>query len=308
MDGTTVATCPMFHSCEFWGTTMRAVPVLRADLETAVRQAAAQRDGELVVKSRGAEARIHFHHGSIAWLVAPGRPSALEAAFEAPLHEVRDEARAVIDESRRTRRPFDEVIHELGLVPAEVVTRRLRRWILEGFAEVRSWEVPELTFHPGRRDFHGRHMVSVEELLVERASGTQPVAATVPPPARACAKSVNCHGCGADVMRTVQSLLDLDAVLGAVVVDPATGRILGRGGVRLDPAVLGAQLNLIRSLPPDELPGEIVLTSATNLHLTHTTACGSAVVSVQAQRAGAPLALLRVSVGKAARAILPQAR
>lgn len=283
----------------------------RTSLFEAIRDAASQGNGELVVKSGSAVARLFFHDGELAWLAVPGRPSALEAALGAPLRDRRDEARAVLDECRRTGQPFDEVIVALGLAPSEIVARRMRRWIVDAFADVRAMERPELLFLPGRRAFAGGHKVSLEELLGEpratRESSSIPVTRTVPPPDRAvrCEGAGTCRGCADDVTRTIRGLLDLDAVLGATVVHTTTGQPIGAGGVLVDPDVLASQLRLLRSLPPDEHPGELVLTGATTLHLAHATRCDSAIVSVLAQRLVAPLALLRVSIGRVARELGP---
>lgn len=276
----------------------------RTSFVEAVREASRQGDGELVVRSGQVIGRVFFHEGDLVWLALPGRPSALEAALGAVLRDRRDEARAIFDECRRTGQAFDEVIAALGLVPAEIVARRLRRWLIDGFEELQVLPDPECLFLPGKMAFAGGHRVPLSVVLDDAPSSVvTPLARTVPPPERhlRCDLAAECRGCGDDVHTTIRRLLELEAVLGAAVVHSSTGQPIGAGGVAIDPDVLATQLRTLRALPRDEQPAELLLTGATTLHLAHSTSCESAMVCVLAQRKLAPLALLRVSVSRVVR-------
>jgi CheY-like chemotaxis protein len=281
----------------------------RASVRVALQDAANHGDGELVIRAGTTVARVFFHHGDVAWLAVPGQPSALEAVLDGPIQECWAEAQAVLDESRRTGRPFDEVIVSLGLASPDWVVSSLREWFRRGVAALLALPEPEVLFLPGKRAFGG-HRVSLASLL----EGSEPPPSTrkplsLPPPAvtRKLPKcdGTRCQGCGDDVTRTIRGLLDLDAVLGAAVVHAATGQAIGAGGVTIDPDVLAAQVRTIRTLPSDEQLGELVLTGASTLHISHATACEGAVVSVLAARSVAPLALLRISVARVAKSIAP---
>lgn len=280
----------------------------RLSLQDAFRDASRQGNGELIVRAATCVARVFFYEGDVAWVAMPGRPSALETLLGGKMAEQGDEVRAVIDECRRTGCPFDEVVVSLGLVSADLVTARLDAWFHSVIADLFTLPDTETFFLPGRREFAGGHRVSVEELLDDAPpSVVEPRWPSIPAPPRLarCERGGSCRGCGDDVTSTVDALLALDSVIGAAVVHGATGQALGAGGLSIDADVMAAQVRLIRSLPPTEQPGELVLSGGSTLHFARATRCELAVVIVLAALPQAPLGLLRIRVAGLAEAISP---
>jgi CheY-like chemotaxis protein len=276
-------------------------------LTDALRSAARAGNGELVVRSTEHVSRVFFHDGDVAWLAAPREPSALEAVLGGSLADLQEEAQAVIDECRRTGAPFDEIVVALGLASNDLVAARFEGWMRRGFAALLARPEVETLFIPGRRDFAGRLRMPLEELLDEAPpSVVEPRAPSLPPPRLARCEQTGCSGCGVDVDQTIHALLALERVMGATVVHTVTGQAIGTGGVGVDHDLLAAQVRLLRSSPVEDPTSELSMGSGEELYLSHATACPSAIVSVVASRANAPVGLLRLSVARIARGILPR--
>lgn len=245
----------------------------------ALAEALQSPGGEVVARCGEAVGRIFVHEGRVAWAHVSTEPSSLVELIEPDAGLTDEDLRGVIDECKRSRRNFGEVLISWGLVDRARLRERLRRWISRKLDTILHLPHASVLFVPETRTYASDLTFSLDEVLQRDA---MPRSEPHPGPASAFADapaSVRAWTSAAppappallaELSRRLDEALRMEGARSAAILDSETGRCLGHKGepVNLDLAL--EQLKVARALGAAEPAEELLVSSKANLHLMRT--------------------------------------
>jgi hypothetical protein len=224
------------------------------------------RAGELIVSRQDDLGRVHVEPGKIAWVHRPRHAVSIRGLLGEVGNALADETiRDIVEESRRTRRHFADVLVEWEVAPREVVREQLRQHVAAELAVILQWTDATATFVEDRRASTSTFAFDTSEVWAtpqpsKRSETLQGMVAVraepLPDPAR------------------VQSWLDRIAavphVLGCALLDTRIGQVLGsRGSLSEDTDVAWEMAGGFSALGPTA--EEILATTKTSAFLVRST-------------------------------------
>ena len=227
-----------------------------ASLPDALRAAVAQGNGELIVSSAEASARVLVHDGLIAWVaVADGSPGFLQVLIE---EEVLDQTttESLVEECRHRGTSVTDLIVEWGLLERDDLRQRLAAWQRNELERMFALPDARSLFVAQKRRFSGSMAFPAEEVAPNlKRRQVAPTGA----PTEELRPSLIPSNCWEEAFvpapaggPAVEVLLDRcmagDGVLGVAAFDPVLGYHLGRRGTALSPDIAWAQLQVINAV------------------------------------------------------------
>jgi hypothetical protein len=187
---------------------------------------AAGKTGEVIVRSEGEDevARIHVQGGKIGWIHRSKHRVSMRAMLTEGGVAMDDEtAREVMDESRRTRRHFGDVLIALKVVDEQALRQCLQRQLSRELGAVLQWQDALATFVRDERSLASQLAFDESELRVtprkSRRILTEPGFPAVTPD-EPLADPAAIDG-------WLDQLAALDAVIGCALLDAKNGHNLG---------------------------------------------------------------------------------
>jgi hypothetical protein len=246
-----------------------------AVLGQALRAAAAEGNGELVIRSGARVAKIFFHDGRIAWIHVPGEPSSLADIFSAGSTIDGETVRLVIEECRTSGSPLSDTLIRWGVLDREQARTRLRHWLRKQLVVVLGFEHPAALFLPQALSYSDDLLYSLEELIPPPRART--VVPSMKPPGQTLSVEppfsnwndafVNTQDTSRQTTPLLEDCLRLEGARGAAVLDCATGACLGRHGDGLDPDIAWAFLRGLNVIARQECVSDSVVTTDLHHHL-----------------------------------------
>ncbi|MFO0551651.1 MAG: hypothetical protein U0271_24915 [Polyangiaceae bacterium] len=188
---------------------------------------AAERSGEVIVASGDESARVHVEQGRIVWVHRSQRAASVRQLLSRAGANIDEEGvRDLLEESRRTRQHFADVVVSWGLVEPAALREALRQHLAEELAIVLGWPSASAAFVADHRASSSAARVSFSgPELGLRARSLSRVSTLQDLPA------VEIPSVGD---RSVEAWLErvraIEHVLGSALVDPKMGRVVGSLG------------------------------------------------------------------------------
>ena len=187
---------------------------------------AARRTGEVIVRCEADDevARIHVQGGKIGWIHRSKHRISMRAVLaEGGVVIDDDTAREVMDESRRTRRHFGDVLIDLKIVDEPTLRQCLQRTLTAELSAVMHWESAHATFVRDDRALVSPLAFDETELRSaprrSRRILTEPGFPAVTPDEPAIAPGT--------IDRWLDHVAGLDAIIGCALLDAKNGHMLG---------------------------------------------------------------------------------
>ena len=239
----------------------------------ALAEALSGPGGEDVVRREEAVGRIFVHQGRVAWAHVSTEPSSLYELLEPDSNVSSEDLRSVLQECKDQKKSLGEVLVAWGFTDRARLRERLRGWIARKLDVILRLPHPSVLFVPEARSFSGDLTYSLDEVLLgaadRPAAPAEPEAVTTraSTPASAWVRVASAAAPeGLDAAK-LDGAMSIDGVISAAVLDASTGAYVWQRGEPLD-VELGLQLTrLSRMLPAGEAAEEVVLTTATKLHV-----------------------------------------
>jgi len=245
----------------------------------ALSEALESPGGEVMVRSGEAVGRIFVHEGRVAWAHVSTEPISLYELLEPDAGVTSDDLRGVIEECKRTRRNFGEVLVAWGLVDRARLRERLCRWISRKLDAILHLPHPSVLFVPQAREYASDLTFALEEVLLQDAmprSEQIPVMEAVFTDAPASVRAWSNAAPQAppalltELQRRLGEALRIEGARSAALLESETGRCLAQRGEPVNLDLAFEQLRLARALGPDESAEEILISSSTSFHLMRT--------------------------------------
>jgi CheY-like chemotaxis protein len=243
----------------------------------ALNEALSSPGGEVVVRREEAVGRIFVHEGRIAWAHVSTEPGALYELIEPEMAVSKDDLRGVVEECRKTRKSFTEVLIERGLTDRARHRERLQRWIERKLDAILHMPHPMVTFVPEARAYARDLTFALDEVLVrppppEPSAAGEAVARLASTPASVQASHGAALRSSPELLPGLSSKLDaalrIEGAAAAALLELSTGRCLERRGEPVDLDLALGHLKLMRALPAGESMEEVLLTSSSRFHIT----------------------------------------
>lgn len=247
-------------------------PKARAVLQALV-DAAAEGDGELVLRERDTTARVFLHRGKVAWAHVSDDPSGLFDILDPERGIDSDVAREVVEECRRTRARLSDTLVRWGLVDRARLRDCLLAWTSRKIAGMRQFSNPKWLFLPAVRNYAEDLLFDLEELVDPEELKT--VSASSPPPSKGPEAPKNMWETAfvSEIPVSIEDSELMDrcmlgaGVKGVAVIDRATGRCLGQRGARLNPDIVWAHIQCLNAVAAQELVADTVVATDRHYHL-----------------------------------------
>lgn len=247
-------------------------PATRAVLQ-ALLDAAAEGDGELVLRDKDTTARVFLHRGKIAWAHVSDDPSGLFDVLDPERGIDSDVAREVVEECRRTRARLSDTLVRWGLVDRARLRDCLLAWTSRKIAGVRQFSNPKWLFLPAVRSYAEDLLFDLEELV--DPDELKAVGASAPPPSTTTEAPRNMWETAfvSEIPVSIEDSELMDrcmlgpGVKGVAVIDRATGRCLGQRGARLNPDIVWAHIQCLNAVAAQEHVADTVVATDRHYHL-----------------------------------------
>jgi CheY-like chemotaxis protein len=247
-------------------------PRTRAVLQALV-DAAAEGDGELVIRDRDTTARVFLHRGKVAWAHVSDDPSGLFDILDPERGMDQDTVREVVEECRRTRARLSDTLVRWGLVDRARLRDCLLAWTSRKIAGVRQFSNPQSLFLPAVRNYAEDLLFDLEELV--GADDLKAVSASSPPPENAALAPRNMWETAfvSEIPISIEDSELMDrcmlggGVKGVAVIDRASGRCLGQRGARLNPDIVWAHIQCLNAVAAQEHVADTVVATDRHYHL-----------------------------------------
>jgi len=247
-------------------------PKARAVLQALV-DAAAEGDGELVLRERDTTARVFLHRGKVAWAHVSDDPSGLFDILDPERGIDSDVAREVVEECRRTRARLSDTLVRWGLVDRARLRDCLLAWTSRKIAGMRQFSNPKWLFLPAVRNYAEDLLFDLEELVDPEDLKT--VSASSPPPSKGPEAPRNMWETAfvSEIPVSIEDSELMDrcmlgaGVKGVAVIDRATGRCLGQRGARLNPDIVWAHIQCLNAVAAQEHVADTVVATDRHYHL-----------------------------------------
>ena len=223
----------------------------------ALSEALESPGGEVMVRSGEAVGRIFVHEGRVAWAHVSTEPISLYELLEPDAGVTSDDLRGVIEECKRTRRNFGEVLVAWGLVDRARLRERLCRWISRKLDAILHLPHPSVLFVPQAREYASDLTFALDEVLLQDA---MPRSEQIPV----------MEAVFTDAPASVRAWSNAAPQAPPALLESETGRCLAQRGEPVNLDLAFEQLRLARALGPDESAEEILISSSTSFHLMRT--------------------------------------
>ncbi len=183
------------------------------------------RSGEVIVASGDESARIHLERGRIVWVHRSQHAASIRSLLARAGANIDDDSvRDILDESRKSRKHFADVIVGWGLVSPGALREALRQHLSEELTVVLAWPSASATFVADNRPNAAPISFTGKELGLRAQSGAR-VSTLQNLPAVA-----NPTVADQKVERWLERALAAEHVVGSALVDPKLGRVVGSAG------------------------------------------------------------------------------
>lgn len=246
---------------------------------TVLRDAlAAGKTGEVIVRGEADDevARIHVQGGKVGWIHRSKHRISMRAMLtEGGVVMDDDTAREVMDESRRTRRHFGDVLIDLKVVDEPTLRQCLQRTLSRELSAVLQWQDAVATFVRDDRSLASPLAFDESELRVvprrSRRILTEPGFAAVLPEEPAADPA------------TIEAWLDqvagLEAVIGCALLDAKNGHNLGSKNLAPEHETIAWRMvGAFAALRADD--GEVMAVNKTHGYIVRSAAPRIAAVAV----------------------------
>jgi CheY-like chemotaxis protein len=273
---------------------LAALPHPSARLRATLADATQAGDCTVILRRGDTTGRIFFTGGKVAWAQVSDRPATLPAVFHglAPA-----EAREVLEDSRRTRRNFAEILVERGLVTKESAVEALRGFIRSSIRAMLLMNDPRVMLAPSRGGWTGPAF-DLSQVLPPETMRSIP-AMRVPAPRAAC---VNVHECGACSRAASSIAADLreTGADGLALVHGPSGALLASAGEPIDVEILHAQLRILAAIKDRGAADDVVVSGGGRHYLLRATSCPDSFVCLTSSRRNASLRPLKLEIARVA--------
>jgi len=247
-------------------------PRTRAVLQALV-DAAAEGDGELVIRDRDTTARVFLHRGKVAWAHVSDDPSGLFDILDPERGMDQDAVREVVEECRRTRARLSDTLVRWGLVDRARLRDCLLAWTSRKIAGVRQFSNPQSLFLPAVRSYAEDLLFDLEELV--GVNDLKAVSPSAPPPETASLAPRNMWETAfvSEIPISIEDSELMDrcmlggGVKGVAVIDRTSGRCLGQRGARLNPDIVWAHIQCLNAVAAQEHVADTVVATDRHYHL-----------------------------------------
>lgn len=247
-------------------------PRTRAVLQALV-DAAAEGDGELVIRDRDTTARVFLHRGKVAWAHVSDDPSGLFDILDPERGMDQDAVRGVVEECRRTRARLSDTLVRWGLVDRARLRDCLLAWTSRKIAGVRQFSNPQSLFLPAVRSYAEDLLFDLEELV--GVNDLKAVSPSAPPPETASLAPRNMWETAfvSEIPISIEDSELMDrcmlggGVKGVAVIDRTSGRCLGQRGARLNPDIVWAHIQCLNAVAAQEHVADTVVATDRHYHL-----------------------------------------
>lgn len=260
------------------------VPKMRARLHVpaasrvrkALADACREGSGELVVRSGAVAARVFIYAGKVAWAhLADGSKGLLEVLVPDASNN-REQARAAIEECRRTGRSFSETLVASGLVEPARLRKNVCQWLEKKVAAICQLPEPEVLFLPSKRTYAEDLLFELNEIIgcADSDHSLSSVPAPGPEPRPTLIPSSGWGGAfipsgteHPDIEVLLKHCRDVEGVLGVAVIDRLSGCCLGKVGNELNADVAWAHVQCINSVLREERVEDSVVSTERHFHM-----------------------------------------
>ena len=227
-------------------------------------------DGELVIRDGDVSARVFFHGGRVAWAHLSDEKNTL-LDLVAPESALANETiREVVAECRRTGAKLTDTLVNFGLVDRAGLRDCLQQWMRRKLETILQFARPEVLFLPLKRAYSEDLVFELEELVDDRA-GQRPTR-TLPPSALGVNKTwaeafAPAEPVSDDIFRLLDRCLEGEGVVGAAVLDRATGCCLGQIGADLSADIAWAHIQSLNVVARQENVEDVIVVTDKHYHL-----------------------------------------
>jgi two-component system, OmpR family, alkaline phosphatase synthesis response regulator PhoP len=276
-----------------------------AAMRHALHNAHLEGEGELVVRSGNLCAKVLFSRGKVAWVhLEDGTGSLFDALGQHSPIDART-ARAVVEECRITGAGVTDTLVAWGLVDRAKLRELMRQWVEKKLVALCSLPSPMFLFLPAKYSGSVELLFDLDEVL-PRTSDPGPESPAVersptliPPGGWATAFSL-ATAPTPELEALLRDCISGEGVLGAAVIDRASGCCLGRAGQELDPDIVWAQLQTVNAVVRREKLEDCVIVTEQHLHLATLRSPGSnAMICVLVSTRETRLATARLNLKRA---------
>jgi DNA-binding response OmpR family regulator len=227
-------------------------------------------DGELVVRDREVSARVFFHGGRVAWAhLSDEKNTLLDLVVPDPTLAA-DTIREVVAECRRSGAKLTDTLVAFGLVDRAGLRDCLQQWLRRKLDSILQFRRPEVLFVPQKRAYSEELLFELEELVEDRV-GQRPIR-TLPPSALGVKKTwaeafAPAEPVSDEVCRLLDRCLEGEGVVGAAVLDRATGCCLGQVGEDLSADIAWAHIQSLNVVARQEKVEDVIVVTDKHYHL-----------------------------------------
>lgn len=202
--------------------------------------------GEVALRSGEVAGWIHVRKGVIVWAHVSSAPATIDdIGRRAGVSLDSETVSALREECRTTATNFMDVLVRWRLIDEDRARDTLRDFISER-VEI-ALDLPHATamFVPRARAYNGPITLRSGEIPSRRPPAETPLEDVAPVSGLRAVKVPSM------VLETVQRAMTIDGVLGAAVLDRASGEHLFRTGADIDSAILRSHLRSLEAMGPD---------------------------------------------------------
>lgn len=227
-------------------------------------------DGELVVRDGDVSARVFFHGGRVAWAHLSDEKSTLLDLVVPESSLAVDTVREVVAECRRTGAKLTDTLVAFGLVDRAGLRDCLQQWLSRKLESILQFTRPEVLFLPLKRHYSEDLLFELEDLVADRV-GQRPTR-TLPPSALGVEKSwadafAPAEPVSDEIYRLLERCLEGEGVVGAAVLDRATGCCLGQVGGDLSADIAWAHIQSLNVVARQEKVEDVIVVTDKHYHL-----------------------------------------